>query len=360
MQTIKASKSYLKKTKTKKNSQFFHNFLYILIILLLVLGFFIFRPFLLEIIIAAIISSVCFSFYERLAIFLGGRHKLSAIIICLALLFLIVVPISQLIIYAAKQAPAAFTSLNSILNTADILESDLLKKLNIPALTEDSLKKIISDLALWLNKWLIETATAMVINIGTFIFSLFIVLLSVFYFLLHGQEIQKKIIRYSPLPSVYSLEIIKAFREISRTTLLSLFVCALVQGILSAAGFAFIGWPFFIIFIISAFLSIIPYALGFFYLPIIAYLFATEQIWQGIFVIIWNFLIVINIDELIRAYINKGKTEINMAFMLFSILGGISLFGFWGIFIGPVVLAIAVSVLNIYGQDFSSQLKKEQ
>ena len=323
----------------------------------LVLGFFLFRPFLLEIVIAAIIASVCFSLYERLAKFFAGRRKLSAIIICLALLVLIIVPISQLIVYAAKQAPAAFSSLSATLNTTDILESDFLKKLNIPALNEDSLKKTISDLALWLNKWLAQTATAIVVNVGSFIFSLFIVLLAVFYFLLHGPKIKEKIIRYSPLPDAYNLEIIKAFREISRTTLLSLFICAIVQGLLSAAGFAAIGWPFFIIFVISAFLSIIPYALVFFYLPIIAYLLATGQIWQAVLVIVWNLFVVVNIDELIRAYISKGKTEINTAFMLFSILGGISLFGFWGIFIGPVVLAITVAVLNVYSNEFKDSLE---
>ena len=347
----------IKKAKVQEGLQFFHNFLYILMALSLLVGFLLFKPFLLQIVIAAIIASVCFSLYEGLAKFLGGRKKLSAVIICLALLVLIIVPITQLIIYAAKQAPATFNSLNATLNTTDILESDLLKKLNIPALNEDNLKKAISDSALWLNQWLAQTATAIVVNVGSFIFSLFIILLSVFYFLLHGQKIQEKIVRYSPLPDIYNLEIIKAFREISRTTLLSLFVCALVQGLLSAAGFAVIGWPFFIIFIISAFLSIIPYALGFFYLPIIAYLFATGQIWQAILVIVWNLFMVVNIDELIRAYISKGKTEINMAFMLFSILGGITLFGFWGIFIGPVVLAITVAVLEVYSREFKDILE---
>ncbi len=351
------SKVKTKKTKAREGLKFFHNFLYILMALSLVLGFLLFKPFLLQIVIAAIIASVCFSFYERLVKFFGGRQKLSAIIICLALLILIIAPISQLIIYAAKQAPATFTSLNETLNTTDILESDLLEKLNIPALNEDNLKKSISDLALWLNQWLAQTAADIVVNVGAFIFSLFIILLSVFYFLLHGQKIQERIVRYSPLPDIYNLEIIKAFREISRTTLLSLFVCALVQGLLSAAGFAVIGWPFFLIFIISAFLSIIPYALTFFYLPVIIYLFATGQVWQGVLITVWNLFAVVNIDELIRAYISKGETEINMAFMLFSILGGITLFGFWGIFIGPVVLAITVAVLDVYSREFKDILE---
>jgi len=323
----------------------------------LVIAFLIFRPFLLEIIIGGVIASVCFPLYQRLLKVFKNRKKLSALIITFAILFIIIFPTTKLIIYAAKQAPAAFISLNETLNEADILENDLLKKLNIPALNGDGLKKTLADLSIWFNNWLITAAQTLVVSTWGFFFSLLIILLSIFYFLVDGTSIRKKIIRYSPLPENYNLEIIKSFQDISRTTLLSLFVCAIIQGLLSASSFAMIGWPFFLIFIISAFLSIIPYALTFFYLPIIIYFFATGQIWQGVLVTVWNLFVVVNIDELIRAYISKGKTEINMAFMLFSILGGISLFGFWGIFIGPIVLAITVAVLNVYSKEFKDHLE---
>ncbi len=323
----------------------------------LLIGFFLFRPFLLEIIIAAMVASVSFSLYEKLAKRLGNRKKLSATIISFAVLLLIILPMIQLVIYAAKQAPAAYASLHETVMNFDI---GIIERLDIPALNEESIKKSIADLANWGTSWLVDAATGIVINTGNFLFSLIIVLLSVFYFLLNGPKIKEKILKFSPLPIRYNLSIIGSFREICRTTLLSLFVCALVQGSLSALGFLVIGWPFFLIFIISAFLSIIPYALGLFYLPIIAYLVATGQIWQAILVIVWNLIIVVNSDELVRAYISKGKTDINMAFMLFSILGGIAVFGFWGIFIGPLVLALTMSVLDVYGEEFSTQLDKRK
>ncbi len=345
------------KKEEKKN--FYHNFLFILMGLSLVIAFFLFRPFLLEIIIGAVIASVCFPLYKRLLKFLKNRKKISALIITLALLVLIIFPTIKLITYAAKQAPLALANFQETIDNLDLFGSDNLKKLNISAINEESVKKTLADLSIWFNNWLINAAQTLVIGTWSFIASLLIILLSVFYFLIEGSVIKKKILRYSPLPENYNLEIIKSFQDISRTTLLSLFICAIVQGLLSALGFLVIGWPFFLIFVISAFLSIIPYALTFFYLPIIIYFFATGQIWQGVLVTVWNLFAVVNIDELIRAYISKGKTNINMAFMLFSILGGIAIFGFAGIFVGPLVLTIAVTILKIYGREFASGLDRD-
>jgi len=342
----------------KQDQHLYRVFIYILLAGAVVAVFYLFRPFLAELIIAAILASVTFSLFERLTKLLFNKRKLAAIIICLALLILVIAPVVQLIIYTAKQAPIAYNALNQTLGEADLLKGGILEYLNIPEESEETFKGFIIDISARISYWLSDLATLFVKNTSNFFISLVIVLFAVFYFLLKGPDIKKQILFYSPLPKNYNLEIINTFRLVSRTTTLSLFVSALVQGLLSALGFLVIGWPFFFIFIISAFLSIIPYMLGFFFMPIIVYLLISGQIWQGIVIIVWNLIIVVNIDELIRAYIVKGGSNVNMVFMLFAILGGIVLFGFWGVFIGPLIAALTLSVLNIYGLEFSKQLDK--
>ena len=342
-----------------KTSRFHRIFIYILMLLAVIAIFYLFKPFLAELMIAAILASVCFTGHEKLTGFLKGRAALSATLICLAVLLLIIIPMLQLVFYAAKQAPIAYNQLEIVLTETDIMGGGLLSEINISEEFEEMVKGAISEVAGRISGWLASAASIFVKNTTNFIFSLLIILFATFYFLLHGRQIRKKILFFSPLPPKYNLEIIKSFRSISRTTLLSLFVSALAQGLLSALGFVIIGWPFWITFIISAFLSIIPYMLGLFFLPIIAYLLLSGQIWQGILIIVWNLIFVVNFDELIRAYIAKGDTKINMVFMLFAILGGIGLFGFWGIFIGPLVVALTMTILNIYALEFNAQLDKK-
>ena len=88
------------------------------------------------------------------------------------------------------------------------------------------------------------------------------------------------------------------------------------------------------------------------------YYLLSGDIWQGIFIFLWGLLVIGTIDNVVRAWMIKDEAEINPIFVLFSILGGIVLFGFWGIVLGPLVVALAVTVLHIYELEFKDDLHK--
>ena len=67
-----------------KTSRFHRIFIYILMLLAVIAIFYLFKPFLAELMIAAILASVCFTGHEKLTGFLKGRAALSATLICLA------------------------------------------------------------------------------------------------------------------------------------------------------------------------------------------------------------------------------------------------------------------------------------
>lgn len=343
-----------KKVKNK-NPRFYRAFIFILMLLATVAVFYIFKPFLAEIMIAAILASVTFNGHKKLTKFLKGRSKLSAALICFAVLLLVIIPIIQLAFYASKQAPIAYTQLEQILAGKDIMDQGLLSEINISEEFEQTIKMGISEVGEKISSWLAGAATVFVKNTTNFLFSLLIILFTTFYFLLHGPKVLKKVAYYSPLPERYNLEIFKSFRAISKSALLSLFITALIQGFLSALGFLVIGWPFWITFIICTFLAFVPYMLTLFYIPIIAYLFLSGQIWEAALITVWNAIFLVNFEEVVRAYIAKSDTKISMIFMLFAILGGIGLFGFWGVFIGPLILALTITILHIYSLEFNSQ-----
>ena len=52
----------------------------------------------------------------------------------------------------------------------------------------------------------------------------------------------------------------------------------------------------------------------------------------------------------------KDDAEVNPIFVLFAILGGLSLFGFWGIILGPLIIALMVTVFHIYELEFCASL----
>lgn len=179
------------------------------------------------------------------------------------------------------------------------------------------------------------------------------------FFFVEGKNMAEKLVLWSPLPNKYDLEIIRKFRRVSQTTLISIFVMALSQGILGGLGFLIIGWPFIFTAIIIAFLSLIPYiGSAIFYIPAAIYLIISGQVWQGLFVIIWCWFIINNVNEIIRAHIIKGRAEVNPIFIIFSIIGGISWFGFWGIIIGPLIVALAITIFHIYELEYNGSLEE--
>ncbi len=345
--------------KKNTNTKFYRPFLLALIIVSIIVIFYLFRPFLIEIIIASILVSVFFSLYEKLSKKLWGKKYLAALLMCFLLFLFIIIPTISLIMYTANQTPGAYRGVVEFLSEVNLSEEGgLFSILNISPDIEETIKAFIVDSAKGISDWLVSGLTIILRETTNFIISLLVIIITMFFFFVNGREIVSQLIYWSPLPNHYDLEIIKKFRQISYNTVFSLFAAAIVQGSLSALGLLVVGWPFVFTFIISAVLSIIPYMLGIFFIPIIIYLLLDGQIWQAIFITIWNLIIVVNLDELVRAYIIKGKSEVNMIFMVFALLGGISLFGFWGIFIGPIILALAMAILHIYQLEFRKHLEK--
>jgi predicted PurR-regulated permease PerM len=217
----------------------------------------------------------------------------------------------------------------------------------------------VGDITKNINDWLVSGANSVVKGTSKFIVSLILIVFTMFFFFVEGKEMAKKLILWSPLPNKYDFEIIHKFRSVSKTIMISVFVTALFQGLIGGLGFLIIGWPFIFVFFIMALLALIPYiGSAIFYIPASLYLILSGQVWQGIFILAWCWLVVSNIDEIIRAYLIKDKAEVNPIFIIFSILGGVSIFGFWGVIIGPIIIALAITIFHIYELEYDGALEK--
>lgn len=334
-------------------------FLIFLILVSLVGLFFLFKPFLIEIIIAAVLVSVFYRWYEKLTKFLWNKKYLASLIMCLLLLLLIIIPATNLIIYASKKATVAYEGLNEVVSQADSFQYGFLEKFDFDNNTQEVVGGFIIDITKTIKDWLVGGATAIAKQTTNFVISLFLILLTMFFFFVDGRNLAERLILLSPLPNKYDLEIIKKFRQVSRVTLVSIFVTTFFQGLSGGIGFSIIGWPFIFTFFVTGFLSLIPFiGASLFYFPAAIYLLFTGQIWQGIFILLWWWIIVNGIDEVLRAFIIRGKSGVNFIFVIFSVLGGISLFGFWGVVIGPLIVALAITIFHIYELEYDGSLEK--
>ena len=182
-----------------------------------------------------------------------------------------------------------------------------------------------------------------------------------FFFFVDGKKLLVSLMYLSPLPNKYDQEIFNKFRAVSYTTFASTFVTAIGQGLVGAIGFAIVGFPAFLAGVLVALLSLVPYVGSMiFYVPVGLYYLLIGRIWQGIFVLLWGMLIIGTVDNIIRTYMVKGKAEVNPIFVFFSLLGGITIFGFWGVVLGPLIVAITATIFHIYAIEFGADLDSRQ
>ncbi|MFA5109001.1 MAG: AI-2E family transporter [Patescibacteria group bacterium] len=345
-------------------------FLLILVALVLASCYFVFRPFLTEIMVAAIMASVFYTPFVRFSEFLKGRRNLAAILMCLLLLVIIILPAIKLITYAGDKSIVAYNAtveffndntINDLFKT-DFFQRGALRYLNLDRIDfhNETLKNTLLSALKESSNWILSGATFALKETTNFVVSLILIVIAMFFFFVDGKKMLDKLMLLSPLQNKYDKELFRKFRTVSRTTFISTFVVAIAQGVVGAIGFAIVGFPAFLAGVMVALLSLLPYiGSAIFYVPIGLYYLLTGYIWQGIFILLWGALIIGTIDNVIRTYMVKDEAEINPLFVLFSILGGVVLFGFWGVILGPLLVALAVTVFHIYELEFCDSLEGE-
>ncbi|HPD60771.1 MAG TPA: AI-2E family transporter, partial [Thermodesulfobacteriota bacterium] len=84
------------------------------------------------------------------------------------------------------------------------------------------------------------------------------------------------------------------------------------------------------------------------------------HIWQGIALFLISTLIISSVDNVLQPRLVGRSSGLHDLLIFFSTLGGISMFGAMGFIIGPIIAALFVSILDVYGIEFKSHLDLTQ
>lgn len=124
---------------------------------------------------------------------------------------------------------------------------------------------------------------------------------------------------------------------------------SLLQAILMAVAFWFTDVPAALLLgFIAFFVSLIPMGLALLWIPVSIWLAVQDHTGAAIFMAVWG-LFVGTIDNWLRPMLILNRSELPLALILLGVLGGALVFGFLGIFLGPVLLAVAYSLIHEWG-----------
>ena len=217
----------------------------------------------------------------------------------------------------------------------------------------------LSDVALKGGQYL--AGSAFLIGKGTFGFAIsFGVMIYLLFFLLKdGPYLVRQILDSLPLSDFVKQHLFAKFAAVSRATVKGTAVVAVVQGILGGIAFYIAGIDGSVLWgALMAFLSLIP-AVGsaIIWVPAAIFLFATQQLWQGFFIVGFFVIIVGLVDNILRPLLVGKDTKMPDYLILISTLGGMEIYGINGFVIGPLVAALFIACWNLLsGRDHAGNV----
>ncbi len=131
----------------------------------------------------------------------------------------------------------------------------------------------------------------------------------------------------------------------TRAVVYGIGLTALAQALLAGVGYYFASAPSPILLTVLTFIiALIPFGTPFAWGAVSIWLLSQGHTVEGIGLAVWGTLVISWVDNLIRPIVISGATKIPFIIIFIGVLGGLTAFGFVGLFIGPVVLAIGLAV----------------
>lgn len=318
-----------------------------------VLLFFVFKPYLGVIFISGVFAVVFYPLYKKLIDKFNGRKSLASFATTFLILIFIIVPIAIMSAFLLKEAVGLYNSMafgngsQVLISQADILVNRFSSW--FPSGVVDSQINL-EVYARNLLNWIIGHFGSVFSTVFGGILNFILMLISLYYLFIFGDKIKKGLLVWSPLPDEYDEEFIQTLRSSIDAVLRGRILISIIQGILVGIGFAIFGvgspvlWGF-----VGGVASLIPIlGTSVIVVPAIAFLFLSNNIGAGMGLLIWGVIVVGLVDNVIPIIFFKDKMKIHPMLVLFSMLGGVEVFGVIGFLAGPVIVSALVALIKIY------------
>jgi predicted PurR-regulated permease PerM len=286
---------------------------------------------------------------------------LSATCTLLSALVIVAVPIGLLVLLAIVQISRMVSSVADWVKTTDPstlgdevlhLVNDLLARvpfLHI-TLTAEALRKAMISGAQHVGQWLLQFLQGAAGSVAGAVTQAIIFLYVFVALLVNRGKVRTLIGQLNPLGDEVTDLYLRKAGAMVRGTVNGQFVIALCQGVAGAASIYVAGFHhgFFIFAILLTALSIIPLGGGIVTIPFGIGMIFYGNVVGGAFIVLWHLLAVTNIDNFLRPILVPKDARLNSALMLLAVFAGIAMFGPWGIVIGPVLMILIVTTLDVY------------
>lgn len=321
------------------------------------------QPFIEVVLWAVVLVIVFFPIHRRIQARVGSPGW-SALLSCLLVIFVILVPLTLLILavgnemanFAKMLQPNPDGSGGAAGAAAGLLDPNspylgpvvrwVGQYYDVSALAS---QKFIAERLNSVSGAIASRTLGVVGGVVGFIVEVFFVIFTMYYLFRDGERMRAAAYDMMPLSGPQAREILDRTGEVIGASVYGVLVIAVIQGVLGGLAFWVLGLPSPLLWgVVMIFLSMIP-MLGAFivWVPAAIYLVLTGDWVKAIILAVWGALVIGSVDNFLRPKLVGERTRLHELLIFFSVLGGLQVFGVIGIVLGPVIVAITLALLDI-------------
>lgn len=324
---------------------------YGIIALIAYLAFRIFEPFFVALAWAAVLVVISYRAYEWLEHRM--RRSTAALLSTIGVTLILIAPAVLILVVFLRQGAAALQSIHLTSGLGDVVWLNRIwahLQHRFPELNSAEVTAELHHYGEQGAQFLADRLGSAVQHTAEFLFDLVITIFAMFYLFRDGRALVAELRRLLPLQAFERERVLDDTRDIIFATVLASFLAAAAHGALLGFAFRAVGihaalfWG-----VLMAFFSLIPVVgSALIWIPAAAGLVANGHVLKGVVLALLATAVVFLVDYVLRPWFISGRAQVGELLVFIGVLGGISLFGALGIVLGPIVVALAANLLDLY------------
>lgn len=317
-----------------------------ILISLLVLSFFILRPFLTAILFGIFLAFIFTPIYRRINKRIKSKNW-SAAIVCLILAIIILVPLWFLTPILIKQ------SINIFLASQQTDFITPLKKI-LPSIfsSEQFSSEVASTISAFISKaanWATNLLSKIILNFPTLALEFVVAIFTFFFVLRDGDQLVSYLQSILPFQKEIEKKLFKSSKDITISILYGQIVVGIVEGLIAGAAFFIFGIKN------ALFLTLLAILAGIFpiigtaivWIPVAIFTLVSGNTFATLGVVFFGVFSSLAENSVKPIFVSR-RTKVHSAIVLIGMVGGLFMFGILGIILGPLVLSYLLIILEIY------------
>jgi predicted PurR-regulated permease PerM len=209
---------------------------------------------------------------------------------------------------------------------------------------------------------LVSITSSVITNLARFIASLAFFVFILFFLYLDGKELLALLIDAIPLRNAYTVGFMKKFRDTGKELVIGYLLMAVFQGLMAFLVYLIMKVPApLTLAALTGISSLIPFVgSGLVWVPIVISRFMTGVFFNAFLLLVLCAFFISTLDNFIRPFVLHSRIKLHPLLIFMAILGGLSMFGFNGLILGPIILVLFFSAAELFAQVYGNKPSGEK